>query len=71
MVYTPSVEPKHGNELRASIVGWVKDFYSISKLLTRLDSGEGDYLFEIESDVMLRRKMQGLSRLLSTTESEC
>eukprot|EP01051_Picozoa_sp_SAG22_P001072 SAG22_NODE_38_length_26325_cov_107.302067_10_plen_84_part_00 len=41
----------------SSIVGWVKDFANIAKLMTRLDSGEGDYLFEIESDIMLRRQV--------------
>ena len=40
VVYTPSVSPQQGDGLRAAIVGWVKDFQAVSKLMTRLDSGE-------------------------------
>eukprot|EP01052_Picozoa_sp_SAG31_P009142 SAG31_NODE_475_length_15172_cov_4.834273_2_plen_742_part_00 len=71
VVYTPEMNPQKNDSLRSSVISWIKDFSNISKLLTRLDSLEGDYLFEIESNVMLRRKIQQLSRNLSVTENEC
>jgi hypothetical protein len=48
-----------------------QDYFAVSKLLTRLDSGEGDYLFEIESDIMLRRKLQVFARVIGATEKAC
>ena len=68
--YTPSVGGKN-NELRTTVVGWVKDFTNIGKFIARLDTGEGDYLYEIDEDLAIVNKLQELNAALSSTEQEC
>ena len=68
--YTPSVGGK-SNELRTTVVGWVKDFLNIGKFIARLDTQEGDYLYEIDEDLEIINKMQELNAALSSTEQEC
>ena len=71
IMYTPNFAVGQNNELRSSITSWLKDFSNISKLVTRLDTGEGDYLYEIEFDTMLMARVQDMSVLLAKTEQAC
>jgi dynein heavy chain len=38
ILYTPSIDPVKGPELRECVMGWVKDFMNIAKFVARLDT---------------------------------
>ena len=71
IVYTPTLTVGESNELRSSITSWPKDLQIIGKLMTRLDTGEGNYLCEIEMDIKLMQTTQKMNSLLSKTEAAC
>ena len=70
IMYTPSVGGT-GNELRSTVVGWIKDFMNIAKFIARLDTGEGDYLYEVDEDLAIVNKLQTINATLASTEQEC
>jgi dynein heavy chain len=71
ILYTPSVGGAHGNELRTTVLGWVKDFLNVAKFVARLDTGEGDYLYEIDEDLSIVVKVQEMNALLDRTQADC
>jgi dynein heavy chain len=67
--FTPAVGGRR--ELRGVVMGWAKDFANIAKLVARLDTGEGDYLYEMEEDTRLVMKMEQLNVRMRDTEEAC
>ena len=61
ILFTPSVGGVHGNELRSTVLSWVHDFLNVAKFVARLDTTEGDYLYEIDEDISIIKKVQELN----------
>ena len=72
ILYTPSIDPLDDNcELRDCVMGWTKDFMNVAKFVARLDTQEGDYLYEMEEDPQLVFLTQELNILLNRVEIAC
>ena len=67
--FTPTIGGS--KQLRQYVMGWSKDFCNIAKFIARVDTKEGDYLYEIEEDISLVTCFQELNMILLETEKEC
>eukprot|EP00929_Paragymnodinium_shiwhaense_P077084 TRINITY_DN3967_c0_g3_i3.p1 TRINITY_DN3967_c0_g3~~TRINITY_DN3967_c0_g3_i3.p1 ORF type:complete len:4541 (+),score=1544.66 TRINITY_DN3967_c0_g3_i3:127-13749(+) len=57
--------------LRSVIDGWLRDFFAMSTMMQRLDSGTGDYLNEIREHFQVQCLLSLVSELIDNTELEC
>jgi dynein heavy chain len=57
--------------LRSVIDGWLRDFFSMSTVMQRLDTATGDYLNEIREHFQVQCLLSLVSELIDNTEMEC
>jgi len=57
--------------VRDIVNGWITDFFKVGTLMTRLDTGNGDYLNELKDHMEIQNLLAQISYSLDDTESEC
>eukprot|EP00931_Biecheleriopsis_adriatica_P036383 TRINITY_DN2095_c0_g1_i5.p1 TRINITY_DN2095_c0_g1~~TRINITY_DN2095_c0_g1_i5.p1 ORF type:complete len:4649 (-),score=1173.32 TRINITY_DN2095_c0_g1_i5:61-14007(-) len=68
----PFASAKPGDpSLRATIDGWLKDFFATVTCMQRLDTGNGDYLNEIREHFQMQCLLALVSELIDNTELKC
>ena len=56
--------------LRATVDGWLKDFFVMATLMQRLDSGTADYLNEMREHFQMQCLLALASELIDNTETK-
>ena len=56
--------------LRATVDGWLKDFFAMSTVMQRLDSGTGDYLNEMKEHFQMQCLLVLVSELIDNRETK-
>lgn len=71
-------EPRMGatgnkDGMRDILIGWINGFINASTLVNRLDTAEfdGDYLGDIQENIMVRYNVSQASKMIASTEQQC
>ena len=56
--------------LRATVDGWLKDFFAMATVMQRLDSGTADYLNEMKEHFEMQCLLALVSELIDNTETK-
>jgi dynein heavy chain len=63
--------PDYPTSLRGVLDGWLKDFFSMSTTMQRIDSQTGDYLNEMKEHFQMQCLLALVSELIDNTEAKC